>query len=80
MKALNFLFKTDNDVSNLLLRLVLGVLFFSHGAQMVLGWFGGYGFSGAMGFFTGTIENSLRAAKTEPRNRLSPEPHTAGRS
>jgi putative oxidoreductase len=55
MKALNFLFKTDNDVSNLLLRLILGVVFFSHGAQMVLGWFGGYGFSGTMGFFTGTL-------------------------
>jgi putative oxidoreductase len=55
MKALNFLFKTDNDISTLLLRLVLGVVFFPHGAQMVLGWFGGYGFSGTMGFFTGTL-------------------------
>jgi putative oxidoreductase len=55
MKALNFLFKTDNYVSTLLLRLVLGVIFFPHGAQMVLGWFGGYGFSGTMGFFTGTL-------------------------
>jgi putative oxidoreductase len=55
MKALSFLFKTDNDVSTLLLRLVLGAVFFPHGAQMVLGWFGGYGFSGTMGFFTGTL-------------------------
>jgi putative oxidoreductase len=55
MKALNFLFKTDNDVSTLLLRLILGVVFFPHGAQMVLGWFGGYGFGGTMGFFTGTL-------------------------
>jgi putative oxidoreductase len=55
MKALSFLFKTNNDVSTLLLRLVLGAVFFPHGAQMVLGWFGGYGFSGTMGFFTGTL-------------------------
>jgi putative oxidoreductase len=31
------------------------VVFFPHGAQMALGWFGGYGFSGTMGFFTGTL-------------------------
>jgi putative oxidoreductase len=55
MKALNLPFKTDHDVANLLLRLVLGVVFFPHGAQMALGWFGGYGFSGTMGFFTGTL-------------------------
>jgi len=55
MKALNFLFKTDNDVSTFLLRVLLGVVFFPHGAQKVLGWFGGYGFSGTMGFFTGML-------------------------
>jgi putative oxidoreductase len=55
MKSLNLLFKTDNDLSNLVLRLVLGAVFFSHGAQMALGWFGGYGFSGTMGFFTGML-------------------------
>jgi putative oxidoreductase len=55
MKALNFLFKTDNDVYTFLLRVLLGVVFFPHGAQKVLGWFGGYGFIGTMGFFTGTL-------------------------
>jgi putative oxidoreductase len=55
MKKLNFLFKTDNDVSTFLLRILLGVVFFPHGAQKALGWFGGYGFSGTMGFFTGTL-------------------------
>lgn len=33
-------------------RLVLGVTFFMHGSQKMLGWFGGYGFQGTMGFFT----------------------------
>lgn len=55
MKLLSLLFKTDDDLSDLVLRLVLGAVFFSHGAQMALGWFGGYGFSGTMGFFTGTL-------------------------
>ncbi len=55
MKALNLLFKTDNTVSTFLLRLALGLVFFPHGAQKVLGWFGGYGFHGTMGFFTGTL-------------------------
>ena len=34
---------------------MLGVVFFAHGAQKMLGWFGGFGFSGTMGFFTGTM-------------------------
>jgi len=44
------LLSTSNDVSLTLLRLVLGVVFFAHGAQKMLGWFGGYGFHGTMGF------------------------------
>jgi putative oxidoreductase len=31
---------------------VLGIVFFIHGAQLTLGWFGGYGFKGTMHFFT----------------------------
>ncbi len=46
------LFKTDKDVVMTIVRLVLGVVFLAHGAQKMLGWFGGYGFSATMGFFT----------------------------
>jgi putative oxidoreductase len=46
------LIKTTNDLTPTILRLTLGVVFFAHGAQKTLGWFGGYGFSGTMGFFT----------------------------
>jgi putative oxidoreductase len=43
---------TTDDSLIAILRLVLGAVFFAHGAQKALGWFGGYGFSGTMGFFT----------------------------
>jgi putative oxidoreductase len=46
------LLATSNDWTLTLLRLVMGLIFFAHGAQKALGWFGGYGFSGTMGFFT----------------------------
>jgi putative oxidoreductase len=55
MKALHLILKTDNSLSTLLLRLALGAVFFPHGAQKVLGWFGGHGFAGTMGFFTGQM-------------------------
>ena len=46
---------TDDDIATAILRLVLGVVFFAHGAQKMLGWFGGFGFSGTMGYFTGAM-------------------------
>ncbi len=49
MKAI---FQTEDSWSSLVLRLVLGVVIFAHGSQKMLGWFGGYGFSGTMAFFT----------------------------
>jgi putative oxidoreductase len=49
------LIATDNDRMTAILRFVLGVIFFAHGAQKMLGWFGGYGFTGTMGFFTSVM-------------------------
>ena len=46
------LISTSDDYTYTMVRLVLGVVFFAHGAQKMLGWFGGYGFSGTMNFFT----------------------------
>ena len=43
---------TRRDWALTFIRLVLGIVFFPHGAQKMLGWFGGYGFSATMGFFT----------------------------
>ena len=45
-------FATDESWSGLILRLTLGLVMFPHGAQKLLGWFGGSGFEGTMGFFT----------------------------
>src|SRR2546426_12136189 len=49
---LNRLVRTNEDYALTIARLVLGVLFFIHGDQLMLGWFGGYGLSGSMQFFT----------------------------
>ena len=46
---------TDDSKAAAILRLVLGIVFFAHGAQKLLGWYGGPGFSGSMGMFTGYL-------------------------
>ena len=47
------IFQTNDNNAATILRIVLGVILFPHGAQKMLGWFGGYGFDGTMGFLTG---------------------------
>jgi putative oxidoreductase len=47
-----WLFRTDKSVVGLILRLTLAVVIFPHGAQKVLGWFGGQGFTPTLQFFT----------------------------
>ncbi|MCL4402899.1 MAG: DoxX family protein [Acidobacteria bacterium] len=41
----------EHDWALTYMRLVMGVVFFAHGAQKLLGWWGGYGYTGTMGFF-----------------------------
>lgn len=45
-------FQTDDSWTGLILRLTLGVVMWPHGAQKLLGWYGGFGFDGTLGFFT----------------------------
>ena len=48
-------FQTTNSITPTIIRLILSSVLWTHGAQKLLGWFGGYGFEGTMGFFTGTV-------------------------
>lgn len=43
---------TRDDINLTIVRVFLGLVFFPHGAQKMLGWFGGPGFSGTMQMFT----------------------------
>ena len=49
------LFRTSPTPLPTLARLAVGLILFPHGAQHVLGWFGGYGFRGTLGWMTGTL-------------------------
>lgn len=49
------IFNTNDSWTMTILRVILGLVIFPHGAQKLLGWFGGYGFTGTMNFFTDTI-------------------------
>lgn len=53
---LNSLIKTDSkDYISLISRLVLGLVMLPHGAQKLLGMFGGFGTSDTINFFTSTL-------------------------
>jgi len=54
MNIFQWLLQTDGNVVGLILRVTLAVVMFPHGAQKVLGWFGGHGFTGTMKSFTGS--------------------------
>lgn len=51
----NKLLSTDNNFSWTFLRITLGVVMLAHGVQKAFGWFGGYGWEGTMGYFTGSV-------------------------
>lgn len=44
--------RTNNDTAPFVLRLVLAIVIFPHGAQKLIGWFGGNGLNGTLGWFT----------------------------
>jgi len=46
---------TDNSYNWTILRIALGVVMLAHGLQKAFGWFGGYGWDGTMGYFTGAV-------------------------
>jgi putative oxidoreductase len=46
---------TGDSFAATALRLALGLMILPHGLQKTIGWFGGYGFKGTMGYLTGTV-------------------------
>jgi len=52
---LRTMLRTAHNPAPALARVALGLVLFPHGAQHVLGWFGGYGFQGTLGWMTGTL-------------------------
>jgi len=55
---MQLIFRTNNDWIGFIIRLTIGLILFPHGAQKMLGLFGGPGFSGEMNFLTGTVHLS----------------------
>ena len=51
---MKYLFQTNNNFSYWIPRVMLGCVMFPHGAQKLLGWFGGFGFTNTMTYFTQT--------------------------
>jgi len=49
-----YLFQTNDKFSYWVPRVILGCVMFPHGAQKLFGWFGGFGFTNAMTYFTQT--------------------------
>ena len=54
LNIMTTLLSSGNDWTGLILRLTAGLIIFPHGAQHLLGWFGGFGYKGFMNFLTET--------------------------
>ena len=51
---MKYLFQTNDNFSYWVPRVMLGCVMFPHGTQKLLGWFGGFGFTNSMTYFTQT--------------------------
>jgi putative oxidoreductase len=51
---IKYLFQTNASFSYWVPRVILGCVMFPHGAQKLFGWFGGFGFTNTMTYFTET--------------------------
>ena len=46
---------TNGSVGTTIVRFVFGIVFFAHGAQLMFGWFGGYGLQRSIQFFSDAL-------------------------
>lgn len=53
---------SDGSATQALLRITLALVLFPHGAQHLLGWFGGYGFSATVEWMNGALGIPVAAA------------------
>ena len=51
---MKYLFQTNDNFSYWVPRVILGCVMLPHGAQKLFGWFGGFGFTNTMTYFTQT--------------------------
>ena len=51
---MKYFFQTNDNFSYWVPRVILGCVMFPHGAQKLFGWFGGFGFTNSMNYFTQT--------------------------
>ena len=49
---MKYLFQTNDNFSYWVPRVILGCVILPHGAQKLFGWFGGFGFTNTMTYFT----------------------------
>ncbi|HLP32001.1 MAG TPA: DoxX family protein [Bacteroidia bacterium] len=51
---MNQFLKSEADYAPLITRLTIAIVMWPHGAQLLLGWFDGFGFEATMNYFTST--------------------------
>jgi len=51
----NRIFLTNNDITTTIMRVILGIVMLGHGLQKAFGWFGGFGWTNTINYFTGTV-------------------------
>jgi putative oxidoreductase len=55
MNRMKWFFQSGNHAGGLIARITLALVILPHGLQLLLGWFGGYGFTASMEYFTSTV-------------------------
>lgn len=52
---MKWIFQPGQHYSGFVARFFLALVILPHGLQLLVGWFGGYGFAGSMEYFTSTV-------------------------